>query len=143
MLTGSSIRGKLILSHAAAPAGGINFTVRARNISGGNSFTQSVSMAEGNSEVAYTINVPTDATKNYRVHFDCVETLTPVCETLSDVRYYDAASGNTVNTEDAAAPLSGATSHVDIDLIVDSASLLGETCFPLISGGGGLAAICL
>lgn len=143
MLAGSSVKGSLMLSAGKAPAGGIDFWVRAHNTVGGVSqFATPVTIPEGASEAAYQINVDNNATHAYRVFFDCNENVTAICLELSDMRYYDANSGATVDIEGDAAALPGGSSYENIDMIVESPKLANEMCLP-IKTGAGFAIVCL
>jgi hypothetical protein len=143
MLVGSSIKGNLVLSDGKAPAGGINFWVRAHNTTGDVSqFATPVKIPEGASEAAYQINVDNDVTHAYRVFFDCNENVTAICLELSDMRYYDGNSGATVDIEGDAEALPGGSSYENIDMIVQSQKLANEMCLP-IKAGDGFAIVCL
>ena len=144
MIGGNSITGKLILSEGVAPVGGISFTVRAVDVGFNGNFVSSVTIAEGDSEVDYLINVDDDDANNYRMNFNCTETITIICNSLSDLRFYDANSGDTVNIEGDAGTLVGDLSHTNIDMVVLSSALNPALCVPIkTAGSSSIALICL
>lgn len=144
LLTGNSISGKLQLSAGQAPAGGIAFTVYATNIlGGGGSFLTTTTINEGETEADYRINVGPDGASSYRVNFDCTETITVICNDLSDKRYYDATPGVTVDVEGDADPLAGGIDHIDINMEVESSALVAGLCVPIKTSTGGIAIVCL
>lgn len=145
IISGFAISGKLMLSDGVAPAGGISFTVNAQITSGGSGNVLSqISIPEGQSETSFRLNVDTDASKMWRVGFDCLDVFTPVCLEIADVGYYDATTGQTVETPEGAASLAGGMDHPNIVLTVESSALQpDEICVPIRASNNAIAVLCL
>lgn len=144
LISGFAISGRLRLSDGVAPAGGIRFSVSARNTSGsGGLVTSQVEIEANQREASYQINVDTDPSKLWQVSFNCNEIFTSICLEIADMGYYDAVSGNTVDDSNNAMSLVGGMNHSDINLVVESPVLAQEMCFPIRAVNGSIAVVCL
>ena len=144
VLTGSAISGTLELSQGVAPAGDILFEVNADNTNGsGGSHLIAVTMPAGSNEVDFNLVVDPDASKTWRMSYDCADLVSPACAQLTDTAYYDSSTGDMVLDANLAAELTGGASHPDNLLLIQSSLPdLSSLCFP-VKTNTGVSVICL
>lgn len=143
LLNAFSISGSLKLSAGLAPAGGITVIVNATETSGiGGNFNDMVLIPEGAAGAAFQINIDSNVNRLLRLSYDCSETISPICNKLTDQGFYNHADGTTVSLPEDATPIPGGLDTSGIILTVGSDVLADDMCLP-IKTGAGLAVVCL
>ncbi|MBX2881537.1 MAG: thrombospondin type 3 repeat-containing protein [Granulosicoccus sp.] len=138
VLESNTIAGTLSLPGSqTAGAGGFTVTVSAiDSVNSGNANT-SVTILEGESSAAYTLEVRPDTNAQWRVRYSCFNL--PVCEGFLDFAFHSSAG--TVLSFTEATVLNGAQDHVAIDLeIIGATSFSGTLSLPgdMVAPAGGI-----
>jgi len=140
-----AISGTLVLSQGIAPEGGLRFvlTVNDPDAVPSLTFNQIVTLTAGQSEVDFTVAITPAPNNSWRLSYNCIEAVTPLCSKVTDNAFLDADSGDTVAVAGSAALFTGGVDHSDQVFVVPS--MLPDTdtsCFP-IPAGSKFAIVCL